>query len=216
MGVFTFDASVLLLQGDDLLPFLDGLTTNKVDGPCTTVFTNLHAKIIDVCEVIPFNDQVVLVGFEASKSNLIEHLRVRFLGRNITLQDVSHLNQVYLSNKIVNAPEGSLHHTSFFGKMVICSTAKPVEVTWSENDFTEYRIQELLPFYGHEISSDVHPLACGLGALVHPQKGCYIGQEILTRMRSRNKMGKQLLRVENPVDDALTVGKTQSLVIRRV
>ena len=116
----------------------------------------------------------------------------------------------------MNAPEGSLHHTSFFGKMVICSTAKPVEVTWSENDFTEYRIQELLPFYGHEISSDVHPLACGLGALVHPQKGCYIGQEILTRMRSRNKMGKQLLRVENPVDDALTVGKTQSLVIRRV
>ena len=75
MGVFTFDASVLLLQGDNLLPFLDGLTTNKVDGPCTTVFTNLHAKIIDVCEVIPFNDQVVLVGFEASKSNLIEHLQ---------------------------------------------------------------------------------------------------------------------------------------------
>ena len=42
--------------------------------------------------------------------------------------------------------------------------------------------------------------------LVHESKGCYIGQEILTRMRSRGKMGKQLVQVAIDAEDATSVG----------
>ena len=61
MGLVRHEASVLLLQGENLLPFLDGLSTNHVAGPCTTVFTNRAAKIIDVCDVIPVGSHVALV-----------------------------------------------------------------------------------------------------------------------------------------------------------
>jgi folate-binding Fe-S cluster repair protein YgfZ len=61
----------------------------------------------------------------------------------------------------------------------------------------------------------VHPFNCGLDHLVHESKGCYVGQEILTRMRSRNNTGKSLILIEGQPDDATTTGKTHSLAIRR-
>jgi folate-binding protein YgfZ len=90
------------------------------------------------------------------------------------------------------------------------------KATWTEGEWTEHRITNLIPYHGHEITSKVHPLACGLGDLVHPQKGCYIGQEVLTRMRSRGKQGHRLVKRKNPVDKATTVGEEESLVLERI
>jgi folate-binding protein YgfZ len=73
-----------------------------------------------------------------------------------------------------------------------------------------------IPFHGSEITPNVHPFSCGLEHLVHPDKGCYIGQEILTRMRSRGKTGKVMVRKLNPVENPTTVGKTHSLCIERI
>ena len=73
----------------------------------------------------------------------------------------------------------------------------------------------MIPHQGHEITPNVHPLACGLGDLVHESKGCYIGQEILARMRSRGRQGKELVRIANPVEAATTIGANHSLAIVR-
>ena len=83
-------------------------------------------------------------------------------------------------------------------------------------DYDEYRVENLIPIQGKEITPKVHPLACGLSDLVHESKGCYIGQEILARMRSRGRQGKQLVRLANPVVDATTIGETHSLAIKRI
>ena len=48
MSLYRFNSSVLLLSGDGILSFLDGLSTNLVNGSCTAPFTNGNAKIIDV------------------------------------------------------------------------------------------------------------------------------------------------------------------------
>ena len=74
MRVYQLDSYVLLLSGRDCLQFLDGLSTNKVDGTCTTVFTKTNAKIIDMVEVIIVGDNVALVGHNPYKNNLLTHL----------------------------------------------------------------------------------------------------------------------------------------------
>ena len=84
------------------------------------------------------------------------------------------------------------------------------------DEFTDYRTQHLIPYQDHEITSAVHPFNCGLEHLVHEAKGCYIGQEILTRMKSRGKMGKQLIQVPIDAQDATSVGNEFSLAIRRL
>jgi folate-binding protein YgfZ len=73
----------------------------------------------------------------------------------------------------------------------------------------------MIPFQQSEITREFHPFNCGLSEFVHEAKGCYIGQEILTRMRSRGKMGKQLMKVDKNAEDATTIGTEFSLAIRR-
>lgn len=216
MGMARHRASILLLQGPELLPFLDGLSTNLVDGPCTTAFTNRAAKIIDVCEVIPVGENVALVGFHDHKESLVEHLSQRILGRPITMSDISALNDVFIGNGEDDLPPDVTVHTSYFGTVYIVPIRHRWKASWTADEWNEYRIKHRLPYHGYEITSSVHPLACGLDDIVHPQKGCYVGQEVLTRMRSRGKQGHRLVVRDNPVNGATTAGREQSLCIERI
>lgn len=216
MGMVRHDAYTLLLQGEGVLEFINGLSTNLVTSACTTVFTNRAAQIVDVCEVIPVGSNVALVGFRPHKDQLVNHLSERILGQPITINDISELNDVFLGRKDCRHPNSATVHESHFGTMYIVPVGEDWQATWTMDDWNEHRIEHLLPFHGYEITNTVHPLACGLGDLVHPQKGCYVGQEVLTRMRSRGKFGRRLTRVSNPAERATTVGKKQSLVLERI
>lgn len=216
MGMARHAAYTLLLQGENIIEFINGLSTNLVSGSCTTVFTNRAAQIVDVCEVIPVGGNVALVGFLPQKDHLIKHLSDRILGQPITISDISNLNDVFIGQCDGDYPTATTVHQSHFGTMYVIPKKLEWRATWTEEEWNEHRIANLVPFHGHEITSDVHPFACGLAELVHPQKGCYVGQEVLTRMRSRGKLGHRVVKVDNPAEKATTVGKTQSLVLERI
>ena len=216
MGMARHDAYTLLLHGERILDFINGLSTNLVNGPCTTVFTNRAAQIVDVCEVIPVGDNIALVGFLPHKDMLIKHLSDRILGQPIAISDISDLNDVFIGLPDEPHPPGTTVHQSHFGTVYVIPKKLEQEPSWTDDEWTDHRIAKMVPFYGHEITPHVHPLACGLGDLVHPQKGCYVGQEVLTRMRSRGKLGRRLSKVDNPAENATTVGTTHSLVLERI
>lgn len=63
-----------------------------------------------------------------------------------------------------------------------------------ENEYISYRIKNNLPEAGKEISEKVTPLDCVLDRFVSYSKGCYIGQEVLMRLKTQNKIPNTLLR----------------------
>ncbi|HVO42718.1 MAG TPA: hypothetical protein VMT34_08850 [Aggregatilineales bacterium] len=73
--------------------------------------------------------------------------------------------------------------------------------------YEQLRIAAGLPGPGHELTEDYIPLEAGLWDSVSFSKGCYIGQEIIARMESRNKLAKTLvaLRLDQPVEGGATV-----------
>ena len=216
MGIIQLDAYVLILAGQDRYSFLDGLSTNKVDQSCSTVLTTTNAKIIDVIDVIEVGENLAVVGYGPYKDEVLNHLQPRILQQNLTIRDISSINNVYLSTEQYEQADGLTIARSFLGWIIVTSTKNQLPATISESEFTDYRIQHMIPYQGHEITSGVHPFNCGLEHLVHEAKGCYIGQEILTRMKSRGRLGKQLVRVSKDSDDATSVGSEYSLAIRRV
>ena len=215
MGIIKLDAYVLLISGQERYSFLDGLSTNKVDTTCSTVFTTTSAKIIDVVDVIEVGDNLAVIGYGPYKNSVLAHLRPRVLQQNVSIRDISSLNNVYLSTEFFSAKTGVTVAKSYLGYIVVTSTNNALEVSMTSEQFTDYRINNLIPYQEHEISANVHPFNCGLEHLVHESKGCYIGQEILTRMRSRGKMGKQLMQVPVDAEDATSVGTEYALAIRR-
>ena len=51
MGIIKLDNYVLVLRGNNVLSFLNGISTNLVESSCSTVLTDQNAKIIDLIEV---------------------------------------------------------------------------------------------------------------------------------------------------------------------
>ena len=215
MGVIKLNSYVLIIRGSDRFKFIDGLSTNKVEGDCSTVFTTTTAKVIDMVDVIDMGEFLALVGHNTFKNSVLEHMQKRILGQDIQIGDASQNNSVYLSTSDLEVNESVTKRNTWRGWILVAPNSDEINETMNLQDFNEYRVMNMIPHQGFEITPNNHPLACGLGHLVHEAKGCYIGQEILARMRSRGRQGKELVRLENPVENATTLGKTHSLTIAR-
>ena len=216
MGVVKLDAYVLIVRGKDALKLINGLSTNKVESSCSTVFTTNAAKIIDMASVIVTDDFIALVGHNPYKEDLLAHISQKILNQDITIGDATASNNVYLSTTEITPPGSVTISHTFRGWLMVAPTSVEITTNMSQSEFDDYRVENMIPMQGFEITPKNHPLACGLGHLVHESKGCYLGQEVLARMRSRGKQGKELVRLPNPVENATTVGKKNSLVIQRV
>ena len=213
MGVIKLNSYVLIIRGSDRFKFIDGLSTNKIEGDCCTVFTTKAAKVIDMVDVIDMGEFLALVGHEPFKNNVLDHMHKRILGQDIQIGDATQNNSVYFSTTDIDVANNVTKRNTWRGWILVAPNSEMIGETMDFNEFNEYRVMNMIPHQGYEITSNNHPLSCGLGNLVHEAKGCYIGQEILVRMRSRGRQGKELVRLENPVENATTSGKTHSLVI---
>lgn len=64
---------------------------------------------------------------------------------------------------------------------------------FGESQFERERILSGMGKYGHELSESYNPLEAGLLHLIDFKKGCYIGQEVIARLDSYNKVQKRLM-----------------------
>lgn len=71
----------------------------------------------------------------------------------------------------------------------------------SDDVFDTLRVEQGYGVWGREWSQEYIPLETGLLDAISFSKGCYVGQEIIARMESRNRLAKQLrgLRLQQPV-----------------
>ena len=63
--------------------------------------------------------------------------------------------------------------------------------------YTSARIEQKKPLIGNELSEKYNPLESGLQHAVSFTKGCYIGQEVIARLDSYNKIQKHLVQLQS-------------------
>lgn len=69
------------------------------------------------------------------------------------------------------------------------------------------RVEAGIPWPGSEITDEYLPAETRqLERGVSYQKGCYLGQEVVERMRSRNVVARQLVGLRSPIQETPTVG----------
>ena len=227
------DASLTLWRGTDALSFIDGLSTNRVaelskGQLIRTVFTDSNAKIIDCLTLFHMGDFIVAAGYLPALDKLLNHTSKKILGQDVEITDISQRNDLFIEFDCENkaneigtfSSQGEITRGNIASNYSLLVASKGNGPS-SSDDFTEFnqwRITNKVPWNGYEITNSFHPFACGLEELVHQQKGCYIGQEILARMRSRGRQGKVLSQVETmscKPANITTKGDTQSLAIIR-
>lgn len=62
------------------------------------------------------------------------------------------------------------------------------------------------PLWGREITDEYFPMEIGLGDAIDYQKGCFLGQEPIVRIRDRGHTNWRLARVELPAGAAVSAG----------
>lgn len=82
----------------------------------------------------------------------------------------------------------------------------------SGHEFEIFRIKHGIALPGNEITGQINPVECGLNEYISYNKGCYIGQEVISRLDAQGKIPKQMVLIasENGIakDDKIFTGDT--------
>ena len=76
----------------------------------------------------------------------------------------------------------------------------------SEDTIETIRIENGIPAYGTELSEKYNPLEAGLFEMISFDKGCYVGQEVVTRLNTYQKVQKYLVKLSWDVELGIKSG----------
>ena len=231
MPRMAFDiASVLVFNGADSVKFIDGLSSNKLDFEnnvvINTLVLNNKAKILAQLHVFYLNNMLIAVAITDDKVRFIDYINNKILGQDVSISDVTQLNHIDLiydvdipeQQVITNDKTTSVTINDNYILEIYSTIIERKTITNNITAFTDWRIANMIPWYGYEISGKVNPYQCGLNNQVHENKGCYTGQEILTRMRTRGKAILYLKKIPNSMikDEKISsYGSEMSLFLSR-
>ncbi len=168
--------------------FIQAYTSNQAFAS-RNAFLDRHGKIVAAVYQLFFSDEEVWLVLEASyESCLREHLKI-YLGLvETTLEAMPH--QVYMGEHQMVKGESAalrigLQQTSLY-------LTQEEWVAESEGlAYTEFRVENSIPKQGIDFD---HPMLLQLGDLsyVNFEKGCYLGQEIISRVHYKKVETKKL------------------------
>ena len=211
------ESAVIKLKGKDVLDFLQRISTNDVakllpSHYVSTLFTNEKGRLIDRTILVSTEDYYVLIG---SKGN--DNVLFRWINKYIITEDVNPENHTgnYLILDVIG-PQAESYLTLICGKevddldknqlhqieidntssyLLKKTTASGLSMV-GEKAFDYYRVINQVPKYPNEINDNFNPHEAGLMHDVNENKGCYIGQEVVARLDTYDKVQKRLKKVK--------------------
>ena len=208
------DNGVVRLSGPDSKEFLHKMSTNNVfnlkDGEIVvSSFTNADGRFVDVITVLAEDDGLTLICSEGNGKTITEWLTKYHFSEDLEISDLSGeygLFALYGPNpaKIIPDFEGTILYSDNESLFMLLKK-EPVKI-WQEllksgavpagrEAWNIRRVEWGIPRYGYEITSNANPLEAGLFDSVSFTKGCYIGQEVIARMDTYDKVSRQLRRI---------------------
>lgn len=194
---------LLKVTGSDALSFLQGMVTNDLvkgleRGLVYTALLSPQGKYLADFFVVPREGALLLDVPESLALGLLKRLTMFKLRAAVTLE----MADMPVGRGLGPAPEGALadpRHPALGWR--VYGVAGGPQVT----DWDALRVAHLVPEAGTElIPNDSYILEMGFERLhgVDFKKGCYVGQEVVARMKHKTELRKGLARVRVTGDAA--------------
>ncbi len=206
------DRAKLRVTGPDRIRFLNGQLTNDIANlkPGISVYAcalSAKGKLSGDLFVTPLKDALLLDYEPALRDSIPARLEKYLIADEVELEDVTeqfalfHLSGAELPDAI--PPECTVTMSNRFaidGKdLLLPATLKNVvpklvnDAAVTDSKLEEFRIEQGIPRWGTELSEDVIPNEAGLDErAVSYTKGCYLGQEIISRIKSLGHVNRHL------------------------
>jgi tRNA-modifying protein YgfZ len=209
----------ILAHGEDNARLLHAMSSNHVQGlgegeGCYAFFLNAQGRIQADAYLMRTGADILIDTEADSKQRLYEHLDKYIIADDVTLEDLSesHGEIGIAGPKALDtglpAPEKALGIVAHEGGYVlrlssqellwIYPKSSPLKLTIPEADeeaWETVRLERGIPRYGVEILEKHLVQETRQMHAVHFSKGCYLGQEIVERVRARGQVHKGLAAV---------------------
>jgi folate-binding protein YgfZ len=209
----------IIATGEDRLRLLHAMTTNQVKElqpgqGCYAFFLNPQGRIIADANLFVLPDRILLDVEPEIRERLYQHLDKFIIADDVTLEDASEsLTAIGLEGpQAADAlaamgapiPEAPYSHINWNGQIIarVTSTGEPgfrifgSKLTHTPADADSVRVVRLehaKPRYGEDIFDTTLPQETQQTHALNCNKGCYIGQEIVERIRSRGHVNRLLV-----------------------
>jgi len=188
----------LSLKGKDTRRFLNGLTTSNI---------NLGNEVVKTCWLTPkgalralleiyfYEDNIIVIALQGKLFEIKQFFEDMIFPSDDILISKTFLNfRLQKVSNFVSWREG-------FPKLI---KKNNIEEFLNKNNFMvldqislkEWKISQAFPVLNNEIEGTHNPLELGLLDLVDFNKGCYLGQETMARLRKLSSL-KQEIRIWN-------------------
>ena len=205
------DRSVLALGGADREDFLQGLVTNDVtkarNGIIYTALLTPQGKFIADFFVIGQADRLLIDVASSHMQTLGQRLTMYRLRADVTID----LTDLVVSRGTGPAPDGAYadpRHPALGWRAY-----GPTDIS-DDTDWEALRVAHQIPATGVELTDETYILEAGFERLhgVDFRKGCFVGQEIVARMKHKTVLRKGIALVEitgsaQPGDEITADGK---------
>ncbi len=190
------DRTVLCVSGPDAKSFLQNLVTNDVtklnDNIIYSALLNPQGKLITDFFLVDFGEKILIDVNSKASDNLLKLLRLYKLRAEIVIEKTD----LKVSTGIKNKPEKGLEdpRNPKMGWRYYSND----DLSEKNIDWEKLRIENLIPEFGKELSTDSYILEHGFDKLngVDFKKGCYVGQEVTARMKHKTRLRKGLAIVQ--------------------
>ncbi len=188
------DRTVLSVTGSDRVSFLQGLITNNVpEASGQIVYAALltpQGKFIADFFVVSEDERLLIDVAESHAASLFQRLNMYRLRADVKIE----ATELVVSRGLDEAPSGALVDPRsdalgwrFYGAEDVSQSV----------DWDAVRVANAVPATGIELSPDTYILEAGFERLngVDFKKGCFVGQEIVARMKHKTELRKGIVQV---------------------
>jgi tRNA-modifying protein YgfZ len=206
----------LRVTGADRVRFLNGQLTNDLSDakPGQTTYAcvlTAKGKLCGDLFVTPIEDAFLLDYHPALRETLAARLEKYAIADDVQFSDQTDEFGLFhtLATKLPDAilPEGIVSRANRFGvegyDLLVPVTLQGVvsqllkENVLQPGAVETFRIERGIPEWGHELNENVIPNEAGLDQrAVSYTKGCYVGQEVISRLKSLGHVNRKLCGVQ--------------------
>ena len=200
-------AAVLDVHGRDRVTFLQGLTTNDIralapDGALWSAALSPVGKVLFTFRAAQRGDAIRLLLDPARRERARAHFRKYAVFQDVRVEEPPLVGFDFYGGRMPPPPAADVW-PAFFELaetwLVPGDDADAVEARLGlpaigEEAAQARRIEAGRPAEGYEIDETRTPDEAGLAGAVSTTKGCYVGQEVVARMRTYGRAPRRLVR----------------------
>ncbi|HXX93258.1 MAG TPA: glycine cleavage T C-terminal barrel domain-containing protein [Planctomycetota bacterium] len=199
------DQAVLRMTGRDRVRFLHGMCTHDIKKlspgeSCRAAIVTRQGKMVADLAVISLEESILAILDRSNLQPTIDHLAKFIVADDVTLAaDDRGVVALYGTAPPPGMPWAA--EPALGGCLVVAPSSGPDPFgalrRLGEREFETLRIEAGFPRWGVDMGPDYLPMEAGLEPIaISYSKGCYIGQEVIQRVKTYSEPPRMLVQLE--------------------